>query len=64
MTKNERDNWIDNIANTATIIEAELGPTVSASVFKRFGASNIWELGDGDLSDVFSELYAIEADLR
>ena len=64
MTKQERENMIDNITNSATIIEAELGPTVSASVFERFGTSNILELGDGDLSDVFSELYAIEADLR
>lgn len=64
MTKNERNNWIDNIINSVTIIEAKLGPTVPASVFMRLGACNIRELGDADLSDVFNELYAIETDLR
>ena len=64
MTQNERDNWIDNITNSATIIEAKLEPTVPASVFMRLGACNIRELGDADLPEVFSELYAVEADLR
>lgn len=64
MTKNERDNWIDSIARSVTFIEAELGPSVPASVYERFDASNIWELSDCDLPEVFSGLYAVEADLR
>ena len=63
MTKRERDNWIVNIENTAAAIESQLGSAVVESVFKRYGAHGTWDLRSSDLSDVFSELYAIEADL-
>ncbi len=63
MTKRERENWIMNIENTAAAIESQLGSAVVESVFKRYGAHGTWDLRSGDLPDVFSELYAIEADL-
>lgn len=63
MTKRERNNWIVNIENTAAAIESQLGSAVVESVFKRYGAHSTWDLRSSDLSDVFSELYAIEADL-
>ena len=64
MTKRERENWIVNIENTAAAIESQLGSAVVDSVFKRYGAHGIRDLRSSDLPDVFSELYAIEADLR
>lgn len=62
MTKRERDNRIANIENTAAAIESQLGSAVVDSVFKRYGAHGVWDLNPNDLPDVFSGLYAIEAD--
>lgn len=64
MTKRERDNWIVNIENSAATIESQLGSAVVDSVFKHYGAHGTWELNTSDLPEVFSELYAIEADLN
>ena len=63
MTKSERNNWIVNIENTAAAIESQLGSAVVESVFKHYGAHGTWDLSPSDLPEVFSELYAIEADL-
>ena len=63
MTKRERENWIVNIENTAAAIESQLGSAVVNSVFERYGAHGTWDIRSRDLPDVFSELYAIEADL-
>lgn len=64
MTKDERENWIINIENTASTISAQLGSAVVDGVFQRHGAHSVEDLNPCDLPDVFSELYAIEADLR
>jgi len=64
VTKQERDNWIVNIENSAAAIESQLDSAVVESVFKRYGAHGTWDLIPNYLPDVFSELYAIEADLR
>ncbi len=64
MTKYERENWIVNIENSAAAIESQLGSAVVVSVFSRHGAHGIWDLSPSEMPDVFSELYAIEADLR
>lgn len=64
MTRTERENWIVNIENTASFIAAESGEEVVASTLNKYGASSIEQIASSDLSDVFSELYAIEADLR
>lgn len=64
MTKHERENWIVNIENSAAAIESQLGSAVVASVFSRYGAHGTWDLNPNEMPDVFSELYAIEADLR
>ena len=63
MTKHERDNWVVNIENTAAVIESQLGSAVVDSVFKRYGAHGTWDLRSSNLPEVFSELYAIEADI-
>lgn len=64
MTKSERKNWIINIENTAVAVSAQVGQAVVDSVFKRYGANSAWDLNPSDLPDVFSELYAIEANLK
>lgn len=64
MTQEERNYWILNIENTAAYIASEIGEEVVASTLYKYGASSIEQIASSDLSDVFSELYAIEADLR
>lgn len=63
MTRNERRNWIINIENSAATVESQLGSAVVKSVFERYGAHSIRDLNPSYFSEVFSELYAIEADL-
>ena len=64
MTNNERRNRMINRENSADVVESKLGWEVVKPVFERYGAKNICDLNPIDLPEVFSELYAIEADLR
>lgn len=64
MTKSERTNWITNIENTASFIESEIGAETVDFVLKKYGAKSIDQIASSDLAEVYSELYAIEADLR
>ena len=63
MLVNNQD-YIISIDNAASIISSELGDAVVESVFQKYGAHHIDDLNPAYLPDVFSELYAIEADLR
>lgn len=64
MTREERNNWILNIENTASYIASEIGEEVVASTLYKYRARSIKQIASSDLSDVFGELYAIEADLK
>lgn len=64
MTRVERNNWIINIENTASYIASEIGEEVVASTLYMYGASSVEQIASSHLSEVFNELYAIEADLR
>ena len=64
MTTNEKDSYIISIEDSASIISSQVGSAVVDSVFQRYGAHNVENLNPSELPDVFSELYAIEADLR
>ena len=64
MTSISNSDYIASIEESASIICSEIGPEVVASVFQRYGAQCVEDLNPADLPDVFSELYAIEADLR
>lgn len=64
MTREKRNNWILNIENTAFYIASEIGEEVVASTLYKYGARSIDQIASSDLSDVFSELHAIAADLR
>nr|DAN86079.1 MAG TPA: hypothetical protein [Caudoviricetes sp.] len=63
MTNKERQNWIISIENTSALVESFLGSAVVNSVFERYGAHSVEDLNLDDLPEVFSELYAIEADI-
>ena len=64
MTREKRNNWILNIENTAFYIASEIGVEVVVSTLYKYGARSIDQIASSDLSDVFSELHAIAADLR
>lgn len=64
MTTIEKDSYIISIEESASIISSQVGSAVVDSVFQRYGAHSVKDLNPSDLPDVFSELYAIEADLR
>ena len=64
VTKDEHENWIINIENAASTISSQVGSAVVDGVFQRYGAHSLEDLNQSDLPDVFSDLYAIEADLR
>ena len=64
MKRDERENWIINIENTASTISSQVGSAVVDAVFQKSGAKSVEDLNPNDLQDVFNELYAIEADLR
>lgn len=57
-------DYVASIEQYVSAISAELGSRVAESVFERYGAHGIEDLNPAYLQDVFSELYAIEADLR
>lgn len=64
MTRTERENWLVNIENTASFVASEIGAKVVDSILCRYGTSSIEGIASSDLAEVFSELYAIEANLR
>ncbi len=65
MTKQEKNNWLTNIENTATLITSEIGEEVVTSTLYKYGASSSEENASFDFPEVvFSELYVIEADLQ
>ena len=64
MTKSERENWLCNIQETATLVARQTGWGTVESILRRYGASSIEELKPSDYPAVFSDLYAIEADTR
>ena len=63
MTDYELKNLIISIENSAAAVESCLGSAVVKSVFERYGAHSVEDLNPSDLPEIFSELYAIEADL-
>lgn len=62
MTKAERENWIINIENVAAQVEELYGSESVDFVLGKVNANSIDELSNGDLSDVFSELYLMAED--
>lgn len=64
MSNINNSDYIASIEQSVSVISAELSSRVVESVFERYGAHDIEDLNPSHLPDVFSELYAIEADLQ
>ena len=62
MTRDERNNWLINIENTAAEVAANVGRETVDFVLSKYGAKSVYTLKSSDLSEVFSELYAIASD--
>lgn len=58
------ESWRISIEQTAAYIESQIGADTVNAVFAQYGATGLDDLLPANFSDVFSELYAIEADLR
>lgn len=64
MSNINNSDYIASIEQSVSVISAKLSSRVAESVFERYGTHGIEDLNPSYLPDVFSELYAIEADLR
>ena len=64
MTREEKMSWITSIEYCADRVAEELGWKVAESVLLRCGAISIEGLNPSQYDEVFSDLSAIEADLR
>ena len=64
MANLSRSDYIASIEESAETISKELGYEVVQSVYQRYGANCVEDLRTSDLPEVFSEIYAIEADLK
>ena len=62
MTRDERNNWLINIENTAAEVAANIGHETVDFILSKYGAKSVYALKSSDLSEVFSELYAIASD--
>lgn len=64
MTSSERENWITNIKNTISFITSEIGNETVDLILCKYGANDIENITSSDFTEIFSELYAIEVELR
>ncbi len=64
MKREERENWITNIECCANRIIEKNGYETVAFVLGKYGAKSVETLHPENYNEVFSELYAIEADLK
>lgn len=64
MTGTEKENWVANIEYSASRIEKEIGYEAVATVLGKYGVDTVEDLQPWQYSEVFGELYAVEADLK
>ena len=60
----DNESWLISIENSANYISEQVGTLTVKAVLERYDAINFEELNPRHYSEVFSELFAIEADLR
>ncbi len=60
----DNESWRINIENSADFIEEKVGARTVQAIFEKYGATGPDDLSPSHYSEAFSELYAIEADLR
>lgn len=61
---NDSESWLISIEHSANYIIQQVGESTVKAVLDRYGAMNLDQLNPCHYSEVFSELYAIEADLK
>lgn len=64
MTQAERENWLANIEIVANTVAGELGWETVRAVLQRYDADSIDTLTPDNYTEVFSELFTIEADMK
>ena len=64
MNRADCENWIINIESCMEHITRELGYETVRHILSKYGARSVEELHPNQFSEIFSELYAIEADLK
>lgn len=64
MTKFEKENWLCNIQNSAEAVSKQIGYDTVEFILQKYGANSIKDLSPCYYSEVFNELFAIEADLK
>ena len=62
MDKNQIENWLINLYNTANEVAAKYGDDVVKSILFRYNAASIDELHPSDYENVFGDLYLIATD--
>ena len=58
------ESWLISIENSADFIEKSIGAGTVLAIFEKYGATGPDDLSPAHYSEVFSELYTVEADLR
>ena len=64
MNESEASDYRTSIEGSEKAILLKLDSSVVLGVYSKYGASCLEEVNDYDLPEVFSEMYAIEADLK
>jgi len=65
MTLDERASYIASIEDSISFIVSQQGNSDTVDfILGKYGVSYPDELRDSDLMDAFSEIYAVDADLR
>lgn len=60
----DNESWRISIEQSADFVEKRLGAETVKAIFQKYNASCLENLSPCYYSDVFSELYQYEADLR
>ena len=60
----DNESWQISIEQSADFVEKQLGAETVKAIFQKYNASRLEDLNPCYYSEVFSELYQYEADLR
>lgn len=63
MTDYDKQCWLDNISEYASLNAEKYGNTAVAMVFSRYDATNIEDLDASFYPDIFFDLYAMYYDV-
>ena len=60
----DSESWQISIEQSAEFVENQLGSSTVKAIYQKYNATCLEDLNPCYYSEVFSELYAIESDLR